>query len=306
MELVQRFKMRQRRALPYYFSNAFTIAFSRPRDVWSRDRSEDWWQRIVLGTFTQKQWLENFRMSRDTFMELCNELSDIIKPKPNCVREPVSVDRRVGIAIYWLATNSDYRSIGNLFGVGTSTVCKSVHMVCKAIEDHLVSKYITFPQNSDLKKVINGYKDEWGFPNCGGAIDGSHIPIIAPQDAHGDYLNRKGFYSLILQGVCDHRHVFTDVNIGWPGRVHDARVLRNSEIFQKGEITKHLFPDWKKKILPEKEIRMPVVITGDPAYPLRSWLMKPYIGRGNLTPSQRLFNYRLSRTRMTIENSFER
>jgi hypothetical protein len=40
-----------------------------------------------------------------------------------------------------------------------------------------------------------------GFPNCGGAIDGTHIPIIAPSESHGDYLNRKGYYSLIMQGV---------------------------------------------------------------------------------------------------------
>ena len=30
---------------------------------------------------------------------------------------------------------------------------------------------------------------------------------------------------------CDNNMVFTDVLVGWPGSVHDSRVLRNSELF---------------------------------------------------------------------------
>ena len=29
---------------------------------------------IVLNTFTSQDWLENFRMHKDTFMDLCNQL----------------------------------------------------------------------------------------------------------------------------------------------------------------------------------------------------------------------------------------
>ena len=101
-------------------------------------------------------------------------------------------------------------------------------MVCDAIVEHLLEKYISFPTGSNLKQAIHGYEGIWGFPYCGGAIDGCHIPIKAPENSYGDYLNRKGWYSLILQGVCDYKYVFTDINIWWPGRVHDA----NSEILE--------------------------------------------------------------------------
>lgn len=33
------------------------------------------------------------------------------------------------------------------------------------------------------------------------------------------------------QIVCDNNMVLTDVLAGWPGSVHDSRVLRNSELF---------------------------------------------------------------------------
>ena len=64
---------------------------------------------------------------------------------------------------------------------------------------------LKFPKGNDLTEVINGYK-RFGFPNCGGKIEGGHISIIALSEYHVDYMNRKGWYSVIMQG-----DLFTDV-----------------------------------------------------------------------------------------------
>lgn len=66
---------------------------------------------------------------------------------------------------------------------------------------------------------------------CAGAIDGTHIPIVSPSDNHTDYVNRKGYHSVIIQAVVDSKYLFRDTVIGWPESVHDARVLANSEIY---------------------------------------------------------------------------
>ena len=101
----------------------------------------------------------------------------------------------------------------------------------------------------------------------------------------------------------DPKYCFTDVFIGWPGRVHDARVLADSPLYGLGQ-NGTLFPPDKTEVI--NGVRIPVVIIGDAAYPSLEWLMKPYADNGWLTPSQRAFNNNLSSTRMTVEIAFGR
>ena len=92
-----------------------------------------------------------------------------------------------------------------------------------------------------MTEDVEGFKVDHGFPQCVGAVDGTHIPIISPQDCPADYYNGKEWHSIILQGVVDHEGRFIDVYIGWPGRVHDARVFANSSLYQRGQ-SNTLFP----------------------------------------------------------------
>lgn len=49
-----------------------------PRSVWVKERSTDWWVRVVNGTWTEKDWRENFRMCKETFNYLCDELGPAV------------------------------------------------------------------------------------------------------------------------------------------------------------------------------------------------------------------------------------
>ena len=90
--------------------------------------------------------------------------------------------------------------------------------------------------------------------------------------------------------------------VGWPGSVHVARVFANSKLYKKGQ-DGTLFPNINREI---SGVKVPVVLLGDPAYPLLPWLMKPYSDDGQLTRGKNRYNYKLSSARMTVENSFGR
>ena len=208
----------------------------------------------------------------------------------------------MAICIWRLATNVDFRTISHLFGIGQSTAVTIANHVAAVIVTEMLPLYIRMPSERELKDIIHGFRDRWGFPQCGGAIDGTHIGILAPPISPADYYNRKGFYSVILQGVVDHRLRFWDINVGWPGKVHDARVFGNSSLYERGQ-SGTLFPNITESF---QGVNVPVVMLGDSAYPLLPWLMKPYPENQQSTPAQLAFNYRLSRARMTVERAFGR
>ena len=212
------------------------------------------------------------------------------------------VEERVAVTIWRLAKNVEYRTLVALFGLGRSTVGKIVVETCQAISRHLFSQYVKVPQQSKLRAIVDMFERRWGFPQAVGAIDGSHIPIVRPVESASDYYNRKGYFSIIVQGVVDCHGQFMDAYIGWPGKLHDARVFYNSAFYRKNT-EGQLFPNWTRRLYGTD---VPLVILGDPAYPLLPWLMKPYPETSNTTAEEKHFNYRQSRARMVVENSFGR
>jgi len=120
-----------------------------------------------------------------------------------------------------------------------------------------------------------------------GAVDGIHIRIKAPTEHPEINVNRKGFHSILLQGVCREDLRFTHVVSGWPGICHDARVLKNRDLWQNG-----LAMCGDDNLL------------GDAAYSIRRWLMLSYRDNGHLTPQQHNFNNCHSITRVIVERAF--
>nr|XP_048700750.1 uncharacterized protein LOC125634278 [Caretta caretta] len=225
---------------------------------------------IVLRVWDDSQWLQNFCMLKATFLELCELLSSTLKHRNTKMRPALTVEKRVAIALWKLAMPDCYWSVGNQFGVGKSTEGTAVIQVANAITDVLLLRVVTL---GNVQVILDGFAT-MGFPNCGGAIDRTHIPILALDHLANQYINHKGYFSMVLQALVDHKGRFTIISVGWLGKVHDARIFRNSGLFKQLQEGTY-FPDQKITI---GDVEMSIVILGDPAYPLLPWLMKPYTG----------------------------
>uniref|UniRef100_A0A8C5BL80 DDE Tnp4 domain-containing protein n=1 Tax=Gadus morhua TaxID=8049 RepID=A0A8C5BL80_GADMO len=159
-------------------------------------------------------------------------------PDPGVLLDLLCQERRHGwgatietlVSLFWLASGASYRVVSRVFGMPRSTVHRIVHRVT---EEEVAIRQKT-PE--DLEEVTRGFA--WlarhcAFVKAAGAIDGCHVCIKPPGGPDGHcYRNRKLFSSIILQAVCDHQGRFIDTYVGWPGSVHDSRVLRQSPLYK--------------------------------------------------------------------------
>mmetsp|Transcript_26064 Transcript_26064/g.72977 ORF Transcript_26064/g.72977 Transcript_26064/m.72977 type:complete len:222 (-) Transcript_26064:377-1042(-) len=183
--------------------------------------------------------------------------------------------------------------IVDLHKVGTATF-KSILWKCvDAINMHYP---INFPLNDpqQLSKISEGFHtlNKHSLPGCVGAIDGLAVEIKKPSawdtlfPTH--FMNRKGFFSINCQAMCDSDLRFLWASLKSPGGTHDSLAWRSSDLH--GKLDSQGLPDG-------------MFIVGDGAYTCRPWLVTPFPSRG-LTRSRSDFNFYQSRTRTTIERAF--
>ena len=206
------------------------------------------------------------------------------------------------MTLYFLKDQGCLIMTANAFGVAHCTVSVVVRKVCDLITNVLGAKYIKLPTtDQEMKDLIDGMENKYGFPQAFGCVDGTHIPIAQPCENPHDYFSYKLKYTLNVQGVCDWKGLFLDVDIKWPGSVHDGRVFANSRINRL--LREERLPMCYKELLPGHE-KIPVTLLGDPAYPLLPYCMKEFPNaRSN---EEVIFNNMLRSARNPIECAYGR
>jgi hypothetical protein len=150
-------------------------------------------------------------------------------------------------------------------------------------------------------EVTHQFLHLWNFPHSIGALDGKHFAIKKPAKSGSLYHNYKGFFSIILLGLVDAEYRFLWVDVGTHGSTSDASIFNAGPLKEALESATLGLPD--PDPLPGDDKPMPYFVVGDDAFALKTWMMKPHATR-HLTKEQRIFNYRLSRARRIVENSF--
>lgn len=101
-------RRRKKRAVIKAWAYAAVIAAtSVQRNVWALERTQDWWDRVVVN-WNQEEWVSNFHMRRETFNMLCERLSPRLSYKDTKFRQAIPVQKRVGVGLWWFATGTGY------------------------------------------------------------------------------------------------------------------------------------------------------------------------------------------------------
>lgn len=270
------------------------------RRIWAWPRPQNWFQILLERPEMDSLWKMHFRISRNTFEAVCDLVRTDLQKQDTRMRRATTVEKKVAVALWRLATGDSYKSTGLQFALGKSTA----KMACKEFEEALARRkyqFIKFPiTTTETEEKMNEFEEEYGIPQTVGAIDGCHLEINAPSRNKEDYFNRKQHYSVNLQAVVDCDLKFMHVAVCYPGSIHDARVLRLSGLYNLGN-NKQILQS-PTRIINGTEV--PPLIVGDSAYPLLTWLVKPYQDRGRLSAEERKFNIKLSAMRSVVERAF--
>ena len=252
--------------------------------------------------FDHERFFKMFRMLPQQFEALLSWVGPKIL-KADTRKDVISVDERLCVTLRYLATGDAYSTLASSYRIGDTTVARIIQETTVAIWDALTEQgYLKIPENKEeWKKIADDFEKRWNFPNCLGSIDGKHIVIQAPRGSGSLFYNYKKSFSIVLMAVCNANYKFTMVDIGEAGRQSDGGVFANSDIGYC--ISNNHLPLPAARQLDNTATLFPYVFLGDDAFPLRTNLIKPY-AETNLDIRKLIANYRISRARRMIENSF--
>ncbi|XP_050506243.1 putative nuclease HARBI1 [Diabrotica virgifera virgifera] len=197
-----------------------------------RDRND------LYNKYNEDEFKERYRLSKKTVLILLERFHEHLGYRTER-NNPVSPLTQILITLRYYATGCFQQVIGDLVEIHKSTVCRIVHRVGHHIA-LLREEYITMPKNPrDVTMAKQGFYAVANFPGVIGAIDCTHIRINSPGGENSElYRNRKGWFSMNVQIVCDSKLCIMDVVARWPGSVHDSTIYNSSLLraqFEAGE-----------------------------------------------------------------------
>lgn len=205
---------------------------------------------------------------------------------------------RLAMALRYFAGGDPY-DIAQAHGVHPNEVKKSAWVVVDAI-NHIKQLDIKFPTSHEKQyEIAEGFKrkSKIAIDNCVGAIDGILIWTHKPSTADiacigfGDakfFCGRKKKFGLNMQGTCDSRGFFLDVEIKFPGSTSNFFAFQNSDLRELLE---------KDDFLADG-----LCLFGDNAYVNSQYMVTPW--KGTLSGAKDAFNYFHSSLRINIECAF--
>jgi len=140
-----------------------------------------------------------FRMSRDKFLELLEKIMNHRVFHRNTGRPQHHVCFQLMMFLFYLGMSGDgakHEVVGLHFHISKGAVRSSLKRVLTAILS-MKDDYIKWPDVEERSRLADSFLGLHGFPNCIGAIDGTHIGLVArPSWCGQDFCTRKFQYAI--------------------------------------------------------------------------------------------------------------
>ncbi|GBG60168.1 hypothetical protein CBR_g3412 [Chara braunii] len=251
----------------------------------------------------RRAWLQSIAEAPDCVAtQIVVVCASYVEKKVTHYRMPLPVEQVIAFALYRWMSGETYESGTSAFSIGRATGLQAVRDVTST----LLQAYpdtIKWLVGRRRAQILCAFCDK-GFPNCFGAIDYTHMYIDKPVGAPSEnYYDRKRKFSVQAQMVVDLDMRILDVHVGYPGSVHDVRVLHNSQLWRRAEAGE-LF-DAPLENLPHGVVTRGYLL-GDNGYPIACpWIVQPY-GGIDQDPDKECFDTRQKVARGCVERAFGR
>ncbi|EZA52952.1 Putative nuclease HARBI1, partial [Ooceraea biroi] len=131
-------------------------------------------------------------------------------------------------AVRFYATGCFQRPIGEHWGISMSqtSISRCIHTVTDAINDVIFRRWVQFPTTLQARQLarLKFQNAHQPFKVAIGAIDCTHIAILAPKEHEEAYINHHGYHSLNVQMICDPNLRILNFNARYPEARHNAYI----------------------------------------------------------------------------------
>ncbi|KAK4882217.1 hypothetical protein RN001_005536 [Aquatica leii] len=243
---------------------------------------------------TNNAFRQMFRLDKNSVYQLINSL--LPHATERHILSGIPFTTKVFATLNFISTGSYQNSVGcnSWISLSQTSISRSIHYICELIVNHLLQQWVKFPITPEEKFFVkNGFYEKYNLRGIVGAIDGTHVDILAPPETDENfppfvYINRKGKHSINVMLISDSSCKILACSARFPGSTHD------SAIWQISGIRVHLSRSYFEGDVSSRLI-------GDSGYPLEPWLFTPFLQPANQAEEQ--FNALLTTGRNVIERT---
>ncbi|KAH7978902.1 hypothetical protein HPB49_007252 [Dermacentor silvarum] len=143
-------------------------------------RSDTWFE-DTLPNLSEFHFKQALRVCPSTFRYIVESCRSILERPTTNMMKPISLEKRVAVALYRLCSSAEDRTIAHLFDIARSTLNVLHQEFCTAVVDLLEGEWLGMVHPKNTRAHMHDFYAITGFPQAIGALNGCHFPVSPPK-----------------------------------------------------------------------------------------------------------------------------